>query len=54
MACVEAGWSRLVGTAVLLAQNLEGIVGMTFEDIPFSLRDDLVGCPLLQELGMHN
>ena len=47
MACMEAGWSRLVGTAVLLAQNLEGIVRMTYENIPFSLRCDQVGCPLL-------
>ena len=46
MACMEAGWSRLVGAAVLLTKNLKGIVRVPLEDISLSLRSDLVGCPL--------
>ena len=43
MACVEAG---LVGAAVLLAENLQGVVGMPCEDFSLSLRGNQVGCPL--------
>ena len=54
MTCMEAGRSRLVGAAVLLTKDLKGIVRVPLKDIPFSLRGDLVGCPLLQEPGMHD
>ena len=54
MACVEAGWPRLVWAAVLFAKNLQGIVRMSREDFSLSLRGDQVGCPLFQKPGMHN